>query len=141
KENITENLEAFVVFSRNSFKRRALNLKSFLLLASLEDSLLNLTVKNLLRSEILFINLSLNSSFNKFEKIEDMEKLNVNFLIPNQNANYILEIFYETPYSSEREEILIKANEKKKLLLFFDIGLESQKLKLRDKVLKEYELA
>lgn len=141
KENLTKNLEAFATFSRNSFKRRSLEFKSFLLTAKLENSKLNLSIKNLLGSEILFLNLSVNDSLVEFKNIEDGKELSANFTIPEQNANYTLKIFYETPYSKESEEILLKVETKEnKLLLFIDLRLENQKLKLRDKILKTYKL-
>lgn len=142
KENITKNLESFADFARKSFRRKASTLNLFLLEAFVEDGSLKASIKNLLGNDIIFLNITLNNSFNEFEKIKDGEKVNVNFILPAENANYTLKIFYETPYSKEKEEFFIEVEEKKsKLIVFFDIILEKEKMKLRDKVLKYYELA
>ncbi|MEM7818908.1 MAG: hypothetical protein QW403_02075 [Candidatus Aenigmatarchaeota archaeon] len=142
KENITKNLESFANFARKSFKRRASILSSLLLEVFAENSSLNVSVKNLLGSDIIFLNITLNNSFNGLEKVRDGEKVNTIFTVPIEDANYTLKIFYETPYSKEEEEFLVESLKgKTQLIVFLDITLETEKMKLRDKVLKYYELA
>ncbi|MFH8086470.1 MAG: hypothetical protein QW609_01450 [Candidatus Aenigmatarchaeota archaeon] len=141
KENITKNLENFADFARSFFRRKALNLNLLLLEVLAENGNLNISLKNLLGNDIIFLNITLNNSFSEFGKIEDGEKVNTNFTLPAENANYTLKIYYETPFSKEKEEVLVEAETgKTKLIVFFEIILEKEKTKLRDKVLKHYEL-
>jgi len=141
KENISRNLESFAEFARNSFKRRALNLNSLILEAIVENDELNVSVKNLLGNEIIFLNISFSydNSFREFENIKDGEKVTTTFSF--SNGNYTLKISYKTPFSQESEEFLIETEVgKSKFTVFLDISLENEKAKLRDKIFKSYEL-
>jgi hypothetical protein len=141
KENISRNLESFAEFARDSFKRRALNLNSLILEAIVENDKLNVSVKNLLGNEIIFLNISFSydNSFREFENIKDGEKVTTTFSF--SNGNYTLKIFYKTPFSQESEEFLIETEVgKSKFIVFLDISLENEKAKLRDKIFKSYEL-
>ncbi|MEM7825422.1 MAG: hypothetical protein QW412_01005 [Candidatus Aenigmatarchaeota archaeon] len=146
KENITKNLENFIEFSRSSFRRKALDFKSLILEVSvpnaLESNELNISIKNLLGCEIIFLNLTFNNSAKIFESIEDGEKINTSFLFSqNQNRNYNLTIFYKTPYTQDFEELEIEVEiGKNKFLGFFDVMIEGKNIKLKDKIMKTYEL-
>lgn len=148
KENITKNLESFVEFARNSLKRKALDFESLLVEITVPDVLenneLNISIKNLLGCEIVFLNItfSYDNSTKEFTRIIDGEKINTSFtFFTNQNKNYSLIVFYKTPYTQSLEEINIEVEVgKNKFIGFFDIRLESKNARLRDKILKVYEL-
>ncbi len=143
KENITKNLESFAEFARNSFKRRALDVNSLILECMVENNEANISIKNLLGNEIIFLNISFSydNSFREFENIDDGEKITTVFSFSNGNANYTLKVFYKTPFSQESEELPVEIEAgKSKFIVFLDITLKSEKAKLRDKILKSYEV-
>jgi hypothetical protein len=143
KENITKNLENFVDFARNSLKRKTLNLKAIILEGFIENNELNISLKNLLGNEIIFLNLSFsyNDSFREFKDIKDEEKINATFIFPSQDANYTLKISYTTPFSEESEELPVGVEVgKKKFILFVDMTIKSEEIKIRDKIFRNYLL-
>lgn len=146
---IASNTNDFAKFARGSLTSRGEELNGFLVhsifptVVAGTDTRLNVTVLNILGTEIVTLNLSLNSSSQMFYSIPDSGSVETNFTFTtSSNANYTLTAYYLTAYENKTEEINIPAEiGKSKYVGFFDLRLISSRLEQRDRLTKTYTLS
>lgn len=144
-KNITDNLNEFLKFSRQSFKSRTIELNGLFLEAyfpTIEtgiDTRLNVSVLNLLGETINTINLSFSGSgvgqTQTNYTFEDYNILDTNFTFNLQANvyNYTLNITYNTSSENATKIIIIPTEVgKTKYIYYFDIRMVSNKLEQRD---------
>jgi len=142
---ITENVENFLKFVRSYLLEEAMDLNGFVVesihpnVSVGEDTKLNVTVINLLGTELLSLSLTFNSTKN-FSFIDDEEKVQTDFIFNTDlDANYTLSVFYLTSYGNETNNITIPVEiGKSKFIGLFDLRLISPRIELRDKFTRAY---
>ncbi len=149
-ENISENLNEFLKFARNSFRSRSVELNAFLAkiyypnVTPNSNISLNVSIFNLLGTSIEKLNLtfSYDNSSKNFSSVGDGQQVETSFIFnTSSTVNYTLKIFYNTSYENRTEEILIPVGiNKSKFIGFFDLGIEKDGLEKRDKIKVAYNL-
>lgn len=147
--NMTENLNDFVKFSRDSFNSRAMDLNGIFVetihptIAEATDTTMNVTVYNFLGSSLKYLNLSLNGTEKTYTDINDDRILKTNFNInAPYSQNYTLWIFYNTSTTNSSESFTIPIEiGKSKFVGFFDLRLVSSRSENRDKFVETTALS
>jgi len=148
KENITDNVETFLRFSRDSLKREAIDFNSFVVgsiypnVTANTNTTLNISVLNFLGAEIQNLDLTFNSSTKSFTSIADRTSTETYFVFnTSSSVNYTLSAYYKTSYENKTENISIPVEiGKNKFIGFFDLRLISDRLEQKDKFTQTYSL-
>jgi len=148
KDNITNNMEDFLRFSRDSLKREARDFNSFVVgsiypnVTVNVNTRLNVSVLNFLGVEIQNLDLTFNSSTKSFSSIADGTNTETYFIFnTSSNINYTLSAYYKTSYENRTENISIPVEiGKNKFIGFFDLRLISDRLEQKDKFTQGYSL-
>lgn len=148
KENITNNIENFLRFSRDSLIRETIDFNNFVVgsiypnVTANTNITLNVSVLNFLGAEIQNLDLTFNSSTKSFTSIADGTSTETYFIFnSSSNVNYTLTAYYLTSYENKTENISIPVEiGKSKFIGFFDLRLISDRLEQKDKFTQTYSL-
>ena len=142
QSNISENVNSFFSFAKDSFLSRATILTSVGVTASFptvtqnQGTRLNVTFMNYLNEDISSMNLTFNNTQQNFTSIGKYSVFitNLSFTVCC-NVNYSLIIRYAAGSFNSTENITIPVElAKSKLTGFFDIKISSLRLEQRDKI-------
>lgn len=146
-ENISQNVNEFARFARDSYFARAIDIKGIFLqtlqvnVTSGELARINVTVLNAMDAEINTLNLTFNGTEQIFRTIANMRSINTNFTFTGGSYNFTLTMFYNTSYENATERIIIPTEAgKQKATAFFDIRMITSRAELRDKFTESYTL-
>jgi len=146
--NMTKNAEDFLKFARNSLKANAVDLNGlvvnsyFLNATASVDIKLNVTVLNLLGTELRNLTLTFNSSAVIYTSIADGSSISTDFTFnTGSNLNSTLSVYYLTSYENKTENITIPIEiGKSKFIGFFDLRLVGSRQEQRDRFSQTYTL-
>jgi hypothetical protein len=147
-ENITNNVNNFIKFSRQCSNARAVNLNGILIEAvhgtvqSSIDTGINITVLNLLSSSISRLNVTFDDDQAFFSDVADGMTVYQNFTFNTAiNQNYTLTVTYNTSVENVTRRITIPTEiGKSKYVAFIDLRMISNKIEQRDVITKVYTL-
>lgn len=142
--NMTNNVNDFLKFTRNVLQGRAIDFKGIFVetihpsVSAGTDTPLNITVFNLLKENMNFLNLTLNTNNLTFSNIGDSGMLSTNFTINTYTSqNYTLTVFYNTSTKNSTETVNIPITiGKSKFIAFFDLRMISLRSENRDKFIQ-----
>lgn len=147
--NITDNVNNYINFVKNSLMERAVNLNGFAVLtyhptiSSSIDTSVNVTVLNFFGTQMntLTINFNNNTWDNRsFTSVADGTSKSVNFTFnTNTNRNYTLSVYYVIKSENRTNDFNISADiGKSKFIGFFDLRMVSDRSDQRDKFTQTY---
>jgi hypothetical protein len=139
--NISENINNFMGFAKDSFSSRATILTGVGLLASFpqvnqgQNTRLNVTFMNYMDEDITSLNLTFNNSQQNFTSIGKSSAFTTSFVFATQSSlNFSLLMNFTTPTTNSTENITIPVElSTSKFVGFFDIKISSSRLEHRDK--------
>lgn len=149
-QNITNNVNDFWKFARNSFAARVVELRGltvqsqFPTVTASTDTDLNVTVLNALQTNLQQLNLSFSydgSSDNRTD-IGDLTTVTTTFTFNTaSDVNYTLTVFYKTSEENRTESITIPVEiGKSKYIGFYDIRFSSDRLDQKDRFTETFTL-
>ena len=139
--NISENVNNFMSFAKESFLSRATILTGIGLTAmfpnvtSGANTSLNITVMNYLDDDISSLNLTFNNTQQNFTNMARSSAFTTSFVFnTTANINYSLMMRYRVPNTNSTENITIPVEiGKTKFVGFFDVKISSIRSEHRDK--------
>lgn len=139
--NITNNVNDFSKFARNSLSARAMKFTG-LLISSIFPNVsgstqMNVTTLNLFEDDLQNLNFtfSYDSSTSNFTSVAPLQSVTTSFTFPATDANYTLTVYYKTASENATQNITIPVEVgKSKYIGFFDLRLSSNRLEQKDKV-------
>jgi hypothetical protein len=135
--NMSDCLDDFFKFSKNSLNARAVDFTGYLVKSSYSypeiNSQLNVSVFNGFDTEMNTLNLTLNGSSQIFGSIQGVSSISTTFSV-STDSNYVLTVFYNTSYENKTDSVAIPISSGKgKLITFFDLRMASNRVEYRDK--------
>jgi len=136
--NMSDCLDDFFKFSRESSKARAVDLSGYIVESSYSypetSNQLNVSVFNGFGTEMNTLNLTLNSSSQIFRSIQDVSSISTTFSV-STGSSYILTVFYNTSYENKTDTVNIPVSSGKgKFITFFDLKMVSNRVEYRDQL-------
>ncbi len=139
--NISENINNFMSFAKDSFSGRATILTGVGLLASLpqvnqgQNTRLNVTFMNYMDEDITSLNLTFNNSQQNFTSVGKSSAFTTSFVFATQSSlNFSLLMNFTTSTTNSTENITIPVElGTSKFVGYFDIKISSNRLEQRDK--------
>jgi len=136
-KNITNNLDSFMRFARQITSSKAMDLTGIVVTASYNHStapyVVNVTMLNMLGTEISYLNITFNTSSAEFTRVTDGMIAQATFTGNYETMDHIMTLYYNTSTANSTDYVTIPFNTgKSKLTAFFDISLKSDRSEQRD---------
>ncbi len=147
KLNISTNMNNFAKFLKDGLRSDAIDFSGVMVQSAYTnatasvDTRLNVTVLNILGSNMQTLNLSFNN-VNQIFSLSDSSITDTNFTFNTaSNTNYTLTMYWQTAAENRTEEITIPVViGKGRLVAFFDIRMKSNRVEQRDKFTETFEI-
>jgi hypothetical protein len=124
-KNITDNLDSFMRFSRQVMRSKAMDLTGVVITASYNYSttphVVNVTVLNMLGTEMDYLNVTFSTSTVEFTNIPDGMAVQTNFTGNYQTINYAMTLYYNTSNVNSTDYVTIPFDTTKSKLPYFSI--------------------
>ena len=139
--NISDNVNSFLSFSKDSFASRATTMNAIGLIAMFPnvssniDTPLNVTFYNYFDEDVSVLNLTFNNTKQTFTSVPKSSRLITNFTFrTTADANFSLTMNYTMSSLNGTENVTIPVEiGKTKFIGFFDLRISSSRLEQRDK--------
>jgi len=137
KSDMTNNLNNFMRYARLVMSSKATDLAGVAVTAAYNHStapyVVNVTVLNILGTDMFYLNVTFNTSTVEFRSVSDGMAVQAGFSGNYETMSHIMTVFYNTSLANTTEYVTIPFDTtKSKLTVFLDLSLKSDRSEQRD---------
>lgn len=137
KNNITNNIDSFIRFAHQVMSSKTMDLTGVVVTTAYSHSttpyVINVTVLNMLGTEMFYLNVTFNTSTADFKTVSEGMAVQTSFTGNYETMNHVMTVFFNTSAVNRTEYVTIPFDTtKSKLTVFFDLSLKSDRSEQRD---------